>query len=69
MVPEPFSFLSVAVLELVFGEHVIRDDVISLPKLVPLGREHEEDKENENGHAKYDVKYPVTTDLQTKDGV
>ena len=67
--PEPFTFLFVVALELVFGEHVIRDDVISLPELVPLGREQEEDEENENGHAKYDVKYPVTTDLQTKDGV
>ena len=48
---EPFTLLSVVALELVFGEHVVRDDVVSLTEPVPLGRVQEDHEENEYTHA------------------
>ena len=59
MILEPVSFLSLVALELVFGEHVVWDDVISLTALVPLGHEHENDEEYELRHATYSVKHPL----------
>ena len=67
MILEPLSFLSVVALELVFGKHVVWDDVISLTKLVPLGHKQEDDEEYELHHATYSVKHPLDENNVMKD--
>ena len=59
MILEPLSFLSVVAHELVFGEHVVWDDVISLTELVPLGHKQEDDEKYELHQATYSVKHPL----------
>ena len=55
MILDPVTFLFVVALELVFGEHVVWDDVISLTKLVPLGHEHKDDEEHEHRDEMYNA--------------
>ena len=64
---ETFSFLSVVALELVFGEYVVWNDVISLTELVPLGHEHEDDEQYDLRHASYGVKHPIDNNNVTND--
>ena len=67
MILEPPSFLPVVALELVFGEHVVRDDVISLTELVPLGHEQEDDEKYESRHETNSVKHPLDRNNVMKD--
>ena len=64
---EPLSFSSVVALEMVLGEHVVWDDVISFTELVPLGHEHEDGEEYECRHATYSVKHPIDNNDALKD--
>ena len=59
--------MSVVALELVLSEHVVRDDVISLTERVPLGHEHENDKQYEYCHPTYSAKHPLDSNNALKD--
>ena len=67
MIHEPVSFLPLVAFELLFGEHVVRDDVLSLAKLVPLGHEQENDEEYESHKATHCVKHPLDVNFVIKD--
>ena len=69
MILEPVTLLSVVALELVFGEHVVRDDVNSLTELVPLGYSYEDCEEHEYRYATYDVKHPFDRNALMKDNI
>ena len=56
----PFSVLFVVALELVFRKNVIRNDVISLTQLVPLGYEYKECEESKDHHGNEKPKHTVT---------
>ena len=61
--------MSVVALELLFGEHVVRNDVISFSELVPLGYKYEDYEEHDCRQATHNVKYPLDTNVVIKDSI